>query len=241
MHSEEMKHGNKFAFVNLSNGYHLNSSEQIRIIRQHAMKDVGKSRRKPKMVTSFDLAKELCQLQPTWWLPRRWATLSNFASHVKLPVGVQLESDARGRQLLSDGELSLHCQQLFVGLLKMMAVFRDGGNGGTQIHLRDAWFTLGLRYASTMFQILANSALLETMAKSGTRKAAESYDSMRFLVKALSSLQEALQATGRKYLEFAISAITRLLVYEVCDLLFKPCATSWSLEADCTSVGALRQ
>lgn len=224
--SEEMEHGNKFAFVNLSNGYRLNSSEQIRVIRKHAMKDVGKSRRKLTMVTSLDLVKQLCQLQPTWWLPRRWTTLSNFVSHVKLPVGVQLESDARGRQLLSDGELSLNFQQLFVGLLKMMAVFRDGRNGGTQIHLRDAWFTLGLRYASTMFQILANSALYETMARSGTRKAAESYDSMRFLVKALSSLQEALQATERKYLEYAISAITGLLVYEVCDILSKPSAMS---------------
>lgn len=104
MHSEEKEHGNKFAFVNLSNGYHLSSSDQIRVIRQHAMKNVGKSRRKPKMVTSFDPALMLCQPQPTWWLSRRWATLSNFASHVQFPIGVQLESDARGRQLLSDGE-----------------------------------------------------------------------------------------------------------------------------------------
>lgn len=154
VHSEEKEHGNKFAFVNLSDGYHLRSSEQIRVIRQHAMKNVGKSRRKPKMVTRFDLAMELCQPQPTWWLSRRWATLSHFASHMKLPIGVQLENDARGRQLLSDGELSLHFRWLFVGLLNAMAVFRDSGNGGTQIHLRDAWFTLGLRYASTMFQIL---------------------------------------------------------------------------------------
>ncbi|KAL7917531.1 hypothetical protein ACQKWADRAFT_306580 [Trichoderma austrokoningii] len=195
MHRKRMEHGNKFAFINISNGYHLDSSDQIRIIRQHAMKDVGRSRRKPTMVSSSVLATELCQSRPTWWLPRRWATLSSFVSHVKLPNGVQLESDAKGRQLLSD-------------------VFRDSEHGGTQIHLRDAWFTLGLRFASTMFQILANSALYESMARSGTRKATESYDSMRFLVKALSSIQEAIQATGRKYLEQAISAITGLLVYE---------------------------
>lgn len=105
--SEGMDHGSKFAFVNFSNGYHLNSSDQIRVIRRHAMKDVGKSRRKPMMKTSSDLARELHQIQPTWWLPRRWASLSTFSSHVKLPLGVQLERDARGRQLLSYGELSL--------------------------------------------------------------------------------------------------------------------------------------
>lgn len=119
MRSEGMEHGSKFAFVNFSNGYHLNSSDQIRVIRQHAMKDVGKSRRKPTTKASFDLAKKLCQLQPRWWLPRRWATLSNFSSHVKLPIGVQLESDMRGRQLLSDSELSWHFQQLIVGLPKV--------------------------------------------------------------------------------------------------------------------------
>lgn len=102
-------------------------------------------------------------------------------------------------------------------LTQGVTVFRDGENGGAQIHLRDAWFTLGLRYASTMFQILANSALHETIARSGARKAAESYDSMRFHVKALSSLQVTLQATEKKDLEYAISAITGLLVYEVCD------------------------
>lgn len=193
--SEGMEHGGKFAFVNFSNGYHLNSSDQIRVIRQHAMKDVGKSRRKPTTKASLDPAKKLYQLQPTWWLPRRWATLSHFSSHVKLPIGVQLESDARGRQLLSE-------------------IFRDGENGGSQTHLRDAWFTLGMRYGSTMFQILANSALHETIARSGARKAAESYDSMRFHVKALSSLQVTLRATEKKDLEYAISAITGLLVYE---------------------------
>lgn len=217
MRSEGMEHGSKFAFVNFSNGYHLNSSDQIRVIRQHAMKDVGKSRRKPTTKLSSDLAKKLYQLQPTWWLPRRWATLSSFSSHVKLPIGVQLESDSRGRQLLSDGEFSLPFQQLIVALLKVVAVFRDGENGGAQTHLRDAWFTLGMRYASTMFQILANSALHETIMRSGACKAAESYDSMRFHVKALSSLQVTLQATSKKDLEYAISAITGLLVYEVCD------------------------
>jgi hypothetical protein len=162
-----MEHGNKFAFVNLSNGYHLSSSDQIRVIRQHAMKDVGKSRRKPTIITNLGLIKELHRLKPTWWLPRRWATLSNFTSHVKLPTGVQLESDVRGRQLLFDGELWLHFSgYVYLGLLKLAAVFRDGGN---QIHLRDAWFTLGLQCASTMFQILANSALHETIARSGSR------------------------------------------------------------------------
>jgi hypothetical protein len=112
VHSEETEQGHNFAFVNLSNCHRPNSSDQISVIRQHAMKNVGRSRRKPKKITRVDLILELCIQEPTWWLSRRWATLSNFASHVKLPGGVQLENDARGRQLLSEGKVSLHFRRV---------------------------------------------------------------------------------------------------------------------------------
>lgn len=92
------------AFVDCSNPRGHKSAATKRLIHQHAMKEIGKSRRKPKPVTSVELNLEPLeraqQTQLSWWLGVRWSGLGSLDPFVKFPV----ELDARGKELIAFGE-----------------------------------------------------------------------------------------------------------------------------------------
>jgi hypothetical protein len=83
------------------------------------------------------------------------------------------------------------------------------------MHLRDAWFTLGLKDAAPLFQILANSALYESWSRLGGRHPVENYDSIRFQSQAVAVIQKEIRANQPATLDAALGAVTGLMAYQV--------------------------
>ena len=94
----------QLAFVDYSDPQARNSPATRRLIRRHAMKEIGKSRRKPKPIKTVELnvdgLRYAQQGYMSWWLGVRWQALP---PPMALPVD---EIDHRGQQLLACGELN---------------------------------------------------------------------------------------------------------------------------------------
>jgi hypothetical protein len=96
---------NELAFVNWSGPGGRASAERLSIIRRHAMKGIGRSRRRPKPVKSVELDLAVLdptatQVSPSWWLgiPR---PISAFLDpFVNYPVHIGPEA----RHLVAYGE-----------------------------------------------------------------------------------------------------------------------------------------
>lgn len=108
------------AFVDCSNPKGRKSAETRRLIHQHAMKEIGKSRRKPKAVTTVELnlepLKQAQQAQISWWLGVRWAGIGSLDPFVKFPVDL----DARGKELIAFGKTA-HSSVLDAGGIRRSA------------------------------------------------------------------------------------------------------------------------
>jgi hypothetical protein len=192
------------------------SSSELSVIRRHAMKEIGKSRRRPK--PSKEIQLDLSALQddqarsrlPPWWLGSLWRQVHGYLDpFVRYPI--EVDSVARG--FIANGEWSLRFIQ-FILETHVIVVFQDPDS--QQRPLRDAWFTVGLEDEAAFLQVLANSALyLDSMRNNG-RIAKETSDSMRYHARALVSVQERMKMGDGAVSDGLIGAVTGFMCHAVC-------------------------
>ncbi|KAH8898164.1 hypothetical protein GQ53DRAFT_837144 [Thozetella sp. PMI_491] len=169
-----------FAFVEYAGPGRALSTDAESTIRRHAMKEIGKSRQKPKSSKFVELDLSALSetrsgpMQPSWWLGNFWRQVDSgiLDPFVRFPI----EIDACSRRLIAN-------------------IFQDD-DSGQQKPLRDAWFTVGLEDEAAFLQVLANSALhLDSILHDG-RLAHETSDSMKYHARALESVQRRISDGG---------------------------------------------
>ncbi|KAK9233995.1 hypothetical protein V1525DRAFT_391892 [Lipomyces kononenkoae] len=139
----------KFVFVDVSNTDGPNTAANKRLIHTHAMKEIGRSRRRPKRNPTIDL--DVGVLEPREGIPPRssWlGCLSVVSSALDPFLRFPIELDATARQLVAYSER-----------LRNGSCVPIRRRAWQQRPLRDAWFTVGLQDEATFSQVLANSAL----------------------------------------------------------------------------------
>ena len=86
-----------FVFVDVSDPSRAKAAAARRLIHQHAMKDVGKSRRRPKknatIKLNFVLLEGLEHSQSSPWLGCRWPRFNGLDPFVRFPI--ELDDTAR--------------------------------------------------------------------------------------------------------------------------------------------------
>src|ERR1700753_2226089 len=119
-----------FAFVEYHGPERGLSTSAESTIRRHAMKEIGKSRRKRMMVNAVEL--DICALrndsedlkQPSWWLGRIWRQAGSgiLDPFVRYPV----EIDPLARRLIANGkETAQKRSSEIFRLILYFAVFQD--------------------------------------------------------------------------------------------------------------------
>jgi hypothetical protein len=107
---KEDTNGRSFTFVDCSDPSRTGTGATRRLIRQQAMKDIGRSRRRPKIVRSVELDVAPLQNRPQPEVrteaigdPTRWFGRGGLDPTVSYPI----ELDAESRRLIAFGELYL--------------------------------------------------------------------------------------------------------------------------------------
>jgi hypothetical protein len=92
-------------------------------------------------------------------------------------------------------------------------VFQD--DGGLQRPLRDAWFAVGLADEAAFMQVLSNSALHLDALRNGGRKPRESPLSVYYQLRAVRSINDRRQDSGKFLSDGSIGAVAGLLCHDV--------------------------
>ncbi|KAK9489184.1 hypothetical protein V1508DRAFT_428769 [Lipomyces doorenjongii] len=182
----------KFVFVN-SNITGTSTAANKRLIHQHAMKEIGRSRRRPKRNPTIDL--DFVVLEPWERSPPRspWLGCLSVGSSALDPfLRFPLELDGTARQLVA-------------------YIFDD--EHGQQRPLRDAWFTVGLQDEATFSQVLANSALHMEIMRRGRDGVRETPDSILYYNWAIASIRRRFGMAKRETLDYTIGTVTGMLAH----------------------------
>ena len=116
---EENRKTPKFVFVDVSDPVVAGKPATRRLIHQHAMKEIGKSRRRPKknLTVTLDIASlqgtESPSAAASSWLGSisKWSGPNRLDAFVRYPM----ELDATARELIAYGELP-RCGLLYAAL-----------------------------------------------------------------------------------------------------------------------------
>lgn len=221
----------KFVFVDVSKSSStgLNTASNSRLIHRHAMKEIGRSRRRQKKNPIINLTFGL--LEAKEHLPSRspWLGRQSVGSGVLDPfVQFPLELDAIAKCLVAYSKMPprwplgcrLPCHQNSA-LTRVTAVFDD--ENGQQRPLRDAWFTVALQDEAAFSQALANSALHMEVMHHGRDGVRETPVSIMHYTRAITSLRRRLGEADEKSLDYTIGAVTAMLAYAVSTITYTLC------------------
>lgn len=107
--NEDGEGPSKFVFVDASDAKRMRSTETRRVIHQHAMKEIGKSRRRPKKNSTVvldlqPLESTTCHVPPSsWWLGLwKWSGGCKPDPFLRYPI----ELDSNARELVAYGEFT---------------------------------------------------------------------------------------------------------------------------------------
>lgn len=101
--------GKEFAFVSYQGPHHRTTAATRRLIHQQAMREIGKTRRRPKDPESTVLDLSLLDARgrtertialPSWWLGVRWT----LTDSVNMVTKFNVELDAIGKTLLANSK-----------------------------------------------------------------------------------------------------------------------------------------
>lgn len=209
----------KFVFVDASDVSRMRTTETRRVIHQHAMKAIGKSRRRRKSNSTVVLDLQplehiACHLPPcsSWLGLWKWSGSCKPDPFLRYPV----ELDSTARELIAYGKppwLLRLSQTAGNPGSNVSEVFDD--ERGSQRPLRDAWFTVGLQDEAAFTQILSNSALhLEIMLQGG-KVVGETPDSTRYYTKAIASIRRRVDTATPETLIGIIGAVTGMMAHAV--------------------------
>lgn len=215
------------AFVTYHGPHRRATPAAKRLIHQQAMKEIGKSRRKPKDAKFVEL--DLSLLQPTtdqpdlppasWWLGVRWSAVDNL----NLVASFRVEMNALEERLVAVSEYASASGPQFSGLHKLtteISVFQDDGQ---QRPLRDAWFSVGMADKAAFMAVLSNSALHMNSSERGGQLAEETAAAIKYQTEAVAIVNERLKTVSVQnnveLWDATIGAVSGLVCNAVCETL----------------------
>ncbi|KAF2172118.1 hypothetical protein M409DRAFT_17358 [Zasmidium cellare ATCC 36951] len=180
-----------FQFVTFSDVDQMRDATAISSIRRHAMKDIGRSRRKPKKTRFVEVPIDVLVdfNAPTEIVPAPKPAIGGGGVHTFFPIPVEL--DQVGKALLAN-------------------IWREKGDCLFNAH-REDWFSVGLDDPATFNQILANSELHLEATKNPDKLPRETATSVHYHQMAVSNIRKRM-ALG-EISTHILGCITGLLVY----------------------------
>ncbi|KAF2664018.1 hypothetical protein BT63DRAFT_429553 [Microthyrium microscopicum] len=182
-----------FQFISFNDPKNMSSSSSLSLIRRHAMKQIGKSRRRPRAHRKLELVLDAQKMQThasphipkSWWLGA--GPMDPF---VKYPIDL----GSKERELVT-------------------LIFNKEIR--SQLALRDAWFSVGLSDTATFLLVLANSALVMDSVRHGGRDPEESADALQYQTRAIRYTNSKLGGLIVVPTDEMIGNVTGLMCYNV--------------------------
>ncbi|KAK4508219.1 hypothetical protein PRZ48_001957 [Zasmidium cellare] len=180
-----------FQFVTFSDVDQMRDATAISSIRRHAMKDIGRSRRKPKKKWLIEVPIDvpIDFNAPVEVVPAPKPAIGGGGVHTFFPIPIEL--DQVGKALLAN-------------------IWREKGDCLFNAH-REDWFSVGLDDPATFNQILANSELHLEATKNPDKLPRETATSVHYHQLAVSNIRKRM-ALGEVSTHI-LGCITGLLVY----------------------------
>lgn len=216
---------NAVAFVTYHGPHRRATPAARKLIHQQAMKEIGKTRRKPRdsKIVELDLSLLESSDQPdlppaSWWLGVRWTA----ADSLNLVASFRVEMNPLEQRLVAISECSSSMylpgvqRELIRGMFTYL-VFQDDGQ---QRPLRDAWFSVGMTDKAAFMTVLSNSALHVDSIRRGGRTAEESGAAVKYQTEAVGIISQRLKTASPQDdvdgWDATIGAVSGLVCNAVC-------------------------